>query len=357
MDRLDPTELLGTIVQRAGDLVGTPHGFVYLVDAEADDLVMRVGTGLYADYVGHRLARGHRRRRARLGDRRAAGGRTTTTRCRPATRLSPWVCSASVVGIPLASGGTVIGRPGARRRRLRCDVRRPPGRGPRAGSPSSRRSPSTTPASSRARGTRSTSGPGRRRRCASPRSASGGCPMPPPRRSRSTATGSSSRSTRRSAGCSATTPEACVGRTVLDFAAPETVAAIRAGEFSAESQAPIDGHGACTATARRSRSRWLAPDPVPRRRAGRGRVRPRPPRAAAPRGRAQPLGASTTGLTGLPNRALLLDRVTHALSLDPAGRRRPDRGSSCSTSTASRSSTRASATPPATASSRASAGG
>ncbi len=58
MDRLDPEELLTTIVQRAADLLGTPHGYMYLVDRETDELVVRFATGMFAEFVGHRLARG-----------------------------------------------------------------------------------------------------------------------------------------------------------------------------------------------------------------------------------------------------------------------------------------------------------
>ena len=108
MDRLDPTDLLSTIVQRAGDLVGTGHGFVYLVDPAKDDLVMRLGTGLYADYVGHRLARG-------LGVSGVVWetGRSLVVADYDALATRdpgfPTGLLGSVVGIPLASGDEVMG--------------------------------------------------------------------------------------------------------------------------------------------------------------------------------------------------------------------------------------------------------
>ena len=42
MDRLDPTELLDTIVKRAAALLGASSGYLYLVDAEQDNLVVTV---------------------------------------------------------------------------------------------------------------------------------------------------------------------------------------------------------------------------------------------------------------------------------------------------------------------------
>jgi diguanylate cyclase (GGDEF)-like protein/PAS domain S-box-containing protein len=58
MDRLDPTELLQTIVHRAAGLMGTPHGFLYVVEPDESALVVRVGTGLFGDFVGYRAERG-----------------------------------------------------------------------------------------------------------------------------------------------------------------------------------------------------------------------------------------------------------------------------------------------------------
>jgi PAS domain S-box-containing protein/putative nucleotidyltransferase with HDIG domain len=49
-------QVLRTLVERAGWLCGAPHGFVSLV--EGDQLVLRVGTGVFEDHVGVRLDRG-----------------------------------------------------------------------------------------------------------------------------------------------------------------------------------------------------------------------------------------------------------------------------------------------------------
>lgn len=56
MNRLDLADLLQTIVTRAGQLVGTPHGYIYLI--EDDYAEIKVGTGLMASRVGFRVAYG-----------------------------------------------------------------------------------------------------------------------------------------------------------------------------------------------------------------------------------------------------------------------------------------------------------
>jgi PAS domain S-box-containing protein len=56
--RLEPTSLLETILTRAAGLMGTTHAYLYVVDEGADELVVRVGTGLFGKYVGYRLRRG-----------------------------------------------------------------------------------------------------------------------------------------------------------------------------------------------------------------------------------------------------------------------------------------------------------
>jgi PAS domain S-box-containing protein len=58
VDRLDPEEVLEAIVSRAGALLETEHGYVYLVDPDGDQLEVRVGRGAFADWRGYRLGRG-----------------------------------------------------------------------------------------------------------------------------------------------------------------------------------------------------------------------------------------------------------------------------------------------------------
>ena len=230
------------------------------------------------------------RLRSRLGDRRSRWSPPTTT---PAGRDPGFAVGllGSVVGIPLTSGGTVIGRP---RARPRASPDRRSGRArsrSSAGSPSWPRSPSTTPTCSRAPGTRS-----------SERSrAEDALRISEERFRRLSDATSEALAIHRdgvilevnAAFCRLLgyEPEACVGRTILDFCRARDgrrdpgrrVQRRVAGADGRSWRLPprrdgLPGRGE------------LAADPVPRRRAGRGRLGPRPPRAAAPRGRAQPLG-------------------------------------------------------------------
>lgn len=58
MRRPDVNELLQNIITRAGELVGTEHGYVHLLEPSGDELRMRVGIGIYQDFVGSRVKPG-----------------------------------------------------------------------------------------------------------------------------------------------------------------------------------------------------------------------------------------------------------------------------------------------------------
>lgn len=58
MRRLDLKMLLEDIVSRAGALVGTEHGYVFLLDPGTDEMELRVGVGAYEGFVGRRTRRG-----------------------------------------------------------------------------------------------------------------------------------------------------------------------------------------------------------------------------------------------------------------------------------------------------------
>jgi len=58
LNGLNHEQLLAEIVQRAAVLMKTRHGFLFVVEPNHQELVMRVGIGRYADYVGYRLKRG-----------------------------------------------------------------------------------------------------------------------------------------------------------------------------------------------------------------------------------------------------------------------------------------------------------
>jgi PAS domain S-box-containing protein len=58
VERLDPTNLLRGILERAAALVGTSHGYIYLEDPDDGNLEMRLGAGLFKGYVGGRIQPG-----------------------------------------------------------------------------------------------------------------------------------------------------------------------------------------------------------------------------------------------------------------------------------------------------------
>ncbi|MBN2124324.1 MAG: PAS domain S-box protein [Deltaproteobacteria bacterium] len=58
MSRLDLDDLLEAVCARAGSLAGTSNAFVYLLDPDTDELVIRLGLGFYENAVGFRLKRG-----------------------------------------------------------------------------------------------------------------------------------------------------------------------------------------------------------------------------------------------------------------------------------------------------------
>jgi PAS domain S-box-containing protein len=106
VSRRDVNELLQALIARAGALVGTGHGYYYAVDADRQDLVMRVGTGIFAADIGYRLAAGEG-----LGGRVWATGEPLAV-----ADYSHWPDARpgfeqmrAVVGIPLRSGSAIVG--------------------------------------------------------------------------------------------------------------------------------------------------------------------------------------------------------------------------------------------------------
>ena len=108
LGRHDQDELLETILTRATALLGTPHGFLDLLDPAGDVLVLRHGKGYYADSIGHRLPvgdglAGQVYRTAMplaIDNYDAWSGRLSTV---------PLGTFRSIVGVPLTSAGRVVG--------------------------------------------------------------------------------------------------------------------------------------------------------------------------------------------------------------------------------------------------------
>ncbi|MGK2851483.1 MAG: EAL domain-containing protein [Candidatus Limnocylindrales bacterium] len=108
LDRHDPTRLLDVIMGRATALLGSPHGFIYLLDPDEMTLSVRVGTGLFEALLG-----------VRIGVEEGLSGTVLTTgRPLAIDDYDDWSGRAasmktgtfgSVVGVPLTSGGRAVG--------------------------------------------------------------------------------------------------------------------------------------------------------------------------------------------------------------------------------------------------------
>lgn len=55
MNKLDVVDLLEEILQRAAELLNTPHGYLYLVSPAGDELENKIATGQFQKYTGCRL--------------------------------------------------------------------------------------------------------------------------------------------------------------------------------------------------------------------------------------------------------------------------------------------------------------
>jgi PAS domain S-box-containing protein len=108
VQRLNPDDLLEAIVTRAGTMVGSAHGYLYAVDDQAGDLLMRVGTGFFTPYIGTHLAQGD-----------GVGGQVWATGTELVVEnyatwahrlpISEFGMLRAVVGIPLWAGEEVAG--------------------------------------------------------------------------------------------------------------------------------------------------------------------------------------------------------------------------------------------------------
>jgi diguanylate cyclase (GGDEF)-like protein len=109
LDHHDPDRLLDAIVGRATALLGTPHGYIYLLDPDDDDtLVVRVGTGVFDGFLGRRMAITEG-----IAGRIVTSGRALAVDDYDAwegrSPSLPYGVFGSVVGVPLTSGGNVVG--------------------------------------------------------------------------------------------------------------------------------------------------------------------------------------------------------------------------------------------------------
>ena len=108
INQLDPTQLLEAIIARAAALIGTPHGYLYVVDPVEQVMVTRLGSGVFTRQIGYRVkwGEGLSGRVWATGEPLAVddynhwGGHLAD---REALGLH------AIVGIPLRSGGEVVG--------------------------------------------------------------------------------------------------------------------------------------------------------------------------------------------------------------------------------------------------------
>jgi signal transduction histidine kinase len=110
MNRLDVTDLLETIVERAAQLLDTPHGYIYLVDDGRNVLERKVGIGLFSQSIGFRLQSGQgvagmvwRNEESLIVNQYATWPYHTPT---PGSREAE---INAVAGAPLLSGQRVVG--------------------------------------------------------------------------------------------------------------------------------------------------------------------------------------------------------------------------------------------------------
>jgi diguanylate cyclase (GGDEF)-like protein len=108
MDRRDADQLLQTIISRACAMVGTPHGFIYLLEPDEQTLVVRHGIGIFGELLGYRLP----------VDQGLSGLVQREGRAISIDDYDGWIDRApemprekfgAVVGVPLTTGSRVVG--------------------------------------------------------------------------------------------------------------------------------------------------------------------------------------------------------------------------------------------------------
>jgi class 3 adenylate cyclase/CHASE3 domain sensor protein len=110
VSRLDPAAILADLLVRAGQLLGTAHGYVYLVDDAGTAIERRVGVGTYRTSIGQKL-----RANEGVAGRVWKSGEAlvindySTWEGRAAAAADLEVPIAAVMGVPLKSGSGTIG--------------------------------------------------------------------------------------------------------------------------------------------------------------------------------------------------------------------------------------------------------
>jgi class 3 adenylate cyclase/CHASE3 domain sensor protein len=108
--RLDLTELLSDLTGRAAQLMGTTHGYVYLVEGSREFLERMVGIGVYSTHIGQKLSK----------NEGVAGSVWSTGEALLINDYQSWpgraaaaaqldVTIRAIMGVPLKSGDKVVG--------------------------------------------------------------------------------------------------------------------------------------------------------------------------------------------------------------------------------------------------------
>ena len=108
MRRVNLDEVLESIIARAAELVRTEHGYVHLVEPGGVELRMRVGVGLYQDFIGTRVKRGQ----GLAGTVWQSGAPLVVEDYQKYPGRLPMVdrdVLRAVVGVPLMSGDQIAG--------------------------------------------------------------------------------------------------------------------------------------------------------------------------------------------------------------------------------------------------------
>ncbi len=108
LSRLDRDELLQDIVMRAGQLLQTRHGFIFLLEPAAEELEQKVGVGIFAETIGLRLKRGEG-----AAGRVWVSGKPTVVadydNWAPRTQAYDGNQIRALAAVPLRSGNEVVG--------------------------------------------------------------------------------------------------------------------------------------------------------------------------------------------------------------------------------------------------------
>jgi diguanylate cyclase (GGDEF)-like protein len=108
MNRHEPEDLLETIISRAASLLGTAHGFIYLLEPDGLSLVVRHGIGLFSDFLGYRMPVDSGLSGLVYREGRSVAVDDYDTWTQRAGDMPTRIFGA-VAGVPLTSGGRVVG--------------------------------------------------------------------------------------------------------------------------------------------------------------------------------------------------------------------------------------------------------